>query len=611
MRGDSDQWVYGTGVGKTEEAARRSALRELATRVLGQVKSTYRLSQTVTDGVSHTTSEAEFYSFSNVELETAQIDEVERSEGQVNVRMRIPSDTMKAMVVRSKRKAATLSLFGQIESTPAPTAVVALRLAMAGLEQAMKDQVLEERVKVQGRGIETFQQYFQYVVRQKRASLRLLVTPGSLPDDDLTLTLVETPSLMYQANAPLQVGTLQKTTNGQGVIRLPVKDITAQQETPVALDLDIRRLLDYDLLSDDDLQIDKILPPAGNPAMTRVYLHAHHRQVTTAVVVRIDGQPRYTNITVPAQIALAPGERYILHVVDSDQNKPVSKTISIPPQAADYYVSLPVEEKRYGTVDLQVASRSATITLEGPGGTVQETARIDHRALETGRYQVTVAQGVDPHYQQIKEAITVLPGETLERHYRAPRDREYYHFGYQLAASIWHLGRELSSDYQLPGNITYGDIQATNDVTLDNCTGPVGEGRYLTNGMNLMFQGELGIVWCNSDKGPSGVSKLEATIYTAGVGVGFYHRTDKHFWWLSGGLSQESLSWDRQQSTLVGLAKGSATNRYPFVEAGTMLGAFEVRLRVPTDKVGAMLSIGFGFHRMKEGYRYPAVTKPY
>jgi len=42
--------------------------------------------------------------------------------------------------------------------------------------------------------------------------------------------------------------------------------------------------------------------------MTRVYLHAHHRNVTTEVVASVGGIKRYSNVTVPSQILLSPGK---------------------------------------------------------------------------------------------------------------------------------------------------------------------------------------------------------------------------------------------------------------------------------------------------------------
>jgi len=610
MKGADEQWVYGTGVGKTEAIARRGALRDLSHRILGHFKETARAVTRVENGVAQTRSETVFYSVSNVELESAQVDAVTRNGGVINVRVRIPTNTLRALVARNKRKAATMSLVSQIESSPKLTASTVIRLALAGLEHALDDGVLKERVKVKGRGIETFQQYFQFVIRQKLASLRVLVTPSDASKDRFTVTLIETPSLMYQANMPLRLAALTKTTNGAGVATLLMNEITQQSETAVAIDFDIRRLLQHQLLTKNDLIIDALMPPPkNNTSMTRVYLHTQHQNTTTAVVVRVVNSERYANVTTPSQIWLQPGYDYVLQVIDSESNKAMTKTIRIPLGAAEFYISLPVEKKQYGQVDILVADARSIITLTGPGRQVREEGQIKNRRTETGQYQISVKREDKADYQTIVDTVTVLPNKALARRYRAPRDRERYQYGHQIGLSLLRVGRKLKNNYTLPGNTAYADFQSDYDLSLKDCDGPALSGQYLSNTAHLMLQGQAGILWCNSGAGLS--SSVSAEIIGAGIGIGVYKKMNDHLFWLSAGVNNESISWDQQKSKNTSLSTGSASNTFRYLELGALIGPFQMRLMIPADKLAPMASFGIGMHHLKSGYRYPAITSSF
>ena len=637
-------YTYGHGTGETPEAARHSALQEIAGEVVTAVRSeqrevfrSLRRRGELPDDEAELATELELTatvaSVAHVELEGAELDAERRISGGWYVRMRMPARRMEMLRDQARRNAPALAQFEVVDGVPQGEPGRRFRLAVRGLDTAERTGVADRRLYTPEIGETTFGAYFEETAR--RAAARLQVIP-LVDGDSVRFAVVDRETLQPQPRLAIRVGHRELTANSDGVTASRrTTDLSSATRVVVVGDPGTAPPIP------ESARVVETLYPEDWSESGRATLYVHTAPPEAIIEVTaldrsggaragggvevVGGGRQYST---PARVPVRPGREYALHVFGTEEYRGHTERVTIPARGPAAYRSVTLTERRYGYIDLTAEGRHSRIRLDGP---VELQAGAFDQILETGRYEVRVDRGGDRRYQEIVDELVLRRDETVRRRYAEPIDRQPYHYGWRWALSLFYVGGEPADDYLVPwygGDTAYADLEdapeaqaaGVRGVSRDGFNALFGvQGQYFANTLPLTVAGsfalrmeQFDIDYEDSVGGRRTVEEdLVTTQTTVGVGVWRPLGGGGAIGWLTANRAWDSSKWSDREDLAATLPGGSVTNTYDFVEVGIHVGRFGLAARVSEPDAGlqAMLVLSLGRAMMDRGFRHPAKAR--
>ncbi|MFW6278087.1 MAG: hypothetical protein ACOC1T_01615 [Halorhodospira sp.] len=336
-------YAYGHGTGERPEAARQSALYELAgevvTAVRGEQQEVFRSLERRGEVGSREVEQATeleltstVASLTQVALEGASVEAEQRTDQGWYVRVRLPQSRMDELRARARRHAPAIAQFELTEAVPETEPGRLFARAAQGGETVARLGLGEERVYSPRFGEMTFAAYFEHAARRAVERLQLIpVVSGRR----IRFVAVDRESLRPQPHLRLRIDGLTHITDDSGWTgERSVRGL--REQLPVEVLGTAQRRFDRDPM------LCCVLTPRGqvHDGRDRAVLYIHSRP--PEAVVRVNGQVYRT----PARIPVDAGREHYLRFPETSSYRGRSMGVYVDAQAPAAYRSVRLSERR-------------------------------------------------------------------------------------------------------------------------------------------------------------------------------------------------------------------------------------------------------------------------
>lgn len=605
-----DGMVYGHGTGETEPGAYQEALRDVAEQLLLAVRgqTEWQVSQGDRRGASQKARLAT-RTYINVELQGVRRDAVRHRDGAVYVRVALTEREMVRLRRLAVRKAPALAVASRLKRIPSEELVARYRQAVAGLESAERRGVLDERLATEA-GPMTFRDYFSERARGALERMRVVVGQHG---DHWRVAVFQRETLAPVAGLPIQVQGMATRTDGSGRARVanrggPPVTIRTQAGAASGAPGHLATVREADLSRE----------------WAPLFVHTE----PGSVPVRITGGGRpERQFTTPARIKAVPGGEFTLRMGPLPEHAAVSETVAAPERTTGVYRTVTLPERRTGRIRLRVEGGDALIRLIGPKGRHEGVGELALAHADTGSYRVRIVRRPVAEHQTLEDQFFLEEGQTVERVYQEPVNRDFTRNGLTMGVSLWQVGMSPGPDLTFADGGTYQELEERARLKRphDDSVGMEGPNidlRLFADTLNVMVHADYGNAtqeytaeWETTDgevlRRDAGRLKVERL----SLGGGFYKasRDMTTMGWISGGMTWKRVRWDDIQ-TLNGdfrrqpdLPEGTRLNREAFVEVGARMWFVHAYYRHNLDnRITSHFEVGLHIPWFQTDYRYSA-----
>ena len=571
------------GYGETLEQAQQQARNGLANQILVSVRTSTQSSDRLLAGQSESHFEASSHSFSNLRLTDTRV--VQRGlleEGErVYAVVAVDPETVQQIRDQAEKRVGVLALVEKLERDQSLSRVQRMLLAGRGLADAERLGLSDEPFVIRKQEL-SYRVYFDSVIDEQRQHLQLAFQKRG--KRQLAVTLFDRVSLQpVQAGLPLRYRGQLRHTDAKGEV---VFSQQGKGEPQVYLALG------------QDIPLDRL--DTGKQS-GRIYVSS--QPAGAHVELLQDGKLKET-LKTPNYFSVAykDGKEYRLQINPGKDYEPFETGVTLE-KGYDVFISKEFAEVNYGGLELSadsgfLAADNQFQVENGYGDLVFKGEALKREKIPTGRYTVTLSKPGEEDFQVVQDELFVREGTTLSRHYKEPRDREFYRSGLGFTLGF-RMNRDLPEGHDI-------EVVSGTSPSSPGYDAP-GENIY-DNGSSLFLglkaYGQYFTVGAEIEHLSGGETEYDDEVTHSGFGgslsFGVYKQLEK------GALLQLDLGYTQMEVDSSGDAsfEYSADLSSPFVELSFAAGGL-IAVRHYPDLGTTSVSIGLGDAKIKSGYRHP------